>query len=333
MKTLGISRRDLLRLATVSLLTAGIGTLSQKAIAASADWPTKTVKLVVPFPPGGGTDLLARALAERLSNVFGRTFVVENRPGAGAAVGTEYVARATDGHTFLFASSNHVTVPALNTRLRYDIFKDFKSISLVTDQASVFAVSPDLPGANLGEVLEHIKANPGKYNYGTAGIGSGQHLSTAYLQQLTGIDVVHVPLKGQGEIISELLGKRIQLGFLVLSTALPYFQAGTIRPLGVSTEQRSVFAPDIPTISEAGVPNFVARSWLGLLGPVSTPDDVVTRLHDAVIAFKDDPSYIAITNKAGMTLINSTPEELDVEIKRGYDQWRAVVAKANIQQQ
>nr|WP_291829447.1 tripartite tricarboxylate transporter substrate-binding protein [Candidatus Symbiopectobacterium sp. PLON1] len=115
-------------------------------MAANADWPTKTVKLVVPFPPGGGTDLLARALAERLSKSFGQTFVVENRPVAGAAGGTEYVARATDGHTFLFASSNHVTVPALNTHLRYDIFKDFKSISLVSDQASVFAVSPDLPG-------------------------------------------------------------------------------------------------------------------------------------------------------------------------------------------
>lgn len=332
MNTSGISRRRWLRLASASLVAAGIA-LGSPALAANADWPTKTVKLVVPFPPGGGTDLLARALAERLSKSFGQTFVVENRPGAGAAVGTEYVARATDGHTFLFASSNHVTVPALNTHLRYDIFKDFKSISLVSDQASVFAVSPDLPGKNLTEVLAHIKANPGKYNYGTAGIGSGQHLSTAYLQQLTGIDVVHVPLKGQGEIISELLGKRIQLGFLVLSTAVPYFEAGTIRPLGVSTEQRSPFAPDIPTLSEAGVPNFVARSWLGLLGPASTPDSVVTKLHDAVVGYQNDPSYIAITDKAGMTLVNSTPAAFDAEIKRGYQQWRTVVTNANIQQQ
>lgn len=326
MSTDVLRRRELLSAATAALLL-GMAPLA----AVAADWPTRPVRLVVPFPPGGGTDLLAREIADQLSKQFPQPFVVENKPGAGAAVGTEYVANATDGHTFLFTSSNHVTVPALNTKLRYDIGKDFKSITLVADQASVLSVDPDLPGADLQEVIEHIRQNPGKYNYGTAGIGSGQHLNTAYLEQLTGIEMVHIPLKGQGEIITELLGKRIQVGFLVLSTALPYFQSGDIRPLGVATPERSPFAPDIPTIAEGGVDAFVSRSWLGLLGPASTPDEVVTRLHDAVTALADDPGYRAVTDKAGMTLVNSTPAEFDAEIARGLAQWQRVVAEANIQ--
>lgn len=326
MRAFDLSRRALLGAAVAAL--AGLA-----ATAEAADWPSQAVKLVVPFPPGGGTDLLARQLADQLSQVFPQPFVVENRPGAGAAVGTEFVAKSTDGHTFLFASSNHVTVPALNTNLRYDIHTDFKPITLVADQASVLSVDPDLPGADLQEVLEHIKAHPGQYNYGTAGIGSGQHLNTAYLQQLTGIDVVHVPLKGQGEIITELLGKRIQLGFLVLSTALPYFESGDIRPLGVATAERSKFAPDIPTVSESGVDAFVSRSWLGLIGPAATPDDVVEQLHTAITALADDPAYTAVTDRAGMTLVNYGPEEFADEIERGLDQWKRVVEIAGIETQ
>ncbi|MBB3770023.1 tripartite-type tricarboxylate transporter receptor subunit TctC [Angulomicrobium tetraedrale] len=330
MEKIKLLRRLALLLAS-GIVASGIAAAGAPAFAQS--WPTQPVKLVVPFPPGGGTDLLARELADKLSKKFGQSFVVENRPGAGAAVGTEYVARATDGHTFLFTSSNHVTVPALNTKLRYDIFKDFKPIVLVADQASVLAVDPALPGKDLKEVLAYIKANPGKFNYGTAGIGSGQHLNTAYLQQLTGIDIVHVPLKGQGEIIAELLGKRIQVGFLVLSTSLPYFKSGEIRPLGVATAERSKFAPDIPTIEEAGVNAFVSRSWLGLLGPASTPDAVVKELNTAIVDLAKDPSYLAVTDKAGMTLVNSTPAEFEAEIRRGYEQWKQVVATANIQTQ
>lgn len=326
MTTVKLTRRLLAVAATASLL-AGLGV---PFAARAADWPTQPVRLVVPFPPGGGTDLLARELADQLSKKFPQPFVVENKPGAGAAVGTEYVARSTDGHTFLFTSSNHVTVPALNTKVRYDIFKDFKSIVLVAGQASVLSVDPDLPGANLQEVIAYIKENPGKFNYGTAGVGSGQHLNTAYLQQLTGIDIVHIPLKGQGDIITELLGKRIQLGFLVLSTALPYFQSGDIRPLGVATAERSRFAPDIPTIADAGVDAFVSRSWLGLLGPASTPDAAVSQLHDAVVALAEDEAYRTVTDKAGMTLVNSTPAEFDTEIASGLAQWQRVVAEANI---
>ncbi|WP_454019604.1 Bug family tripartite tricarboxylate transporter substrate binding protein [Azospirillum sp. Marseille-Q6669] len=315
--------------ATAAATLAGVAAPEARA-AAPASWPTQPVRLVVPFPPGGGTDLLARALADRLSKLHPQPFVVENRPGAGAAVGTDYVAKSTDGHTFLFASSNHVTVPALSTAVRYDIFKDFKSVVLVADQASVLAVDPELPGKDAAEVLAHIKANPGTYNYGTAGIGSGQHLSTAFLQQLTGIDIVHVPLKGQGEIISELLGKRIQAGFLVLSTALPYFRSGQIRPLAVALPERSPFAPEIPTFGEAGLKDFAARSWLGLLAPAATPTAVVDRLHADIVGFAKDKDYVAITEKAGMALVNEGPAAFDAEIAAGYAQWKQVIQTAGI---
>lgn len=311
-----------------ALALSALPAAAQTAAPAPADWPRQPVKLVVPFPPGGGTDLLAREIAQRLSKPFGQPFVVENKPGAGAAVGIEAAARATDGHTILFTSSNFVTVPALNPKVRFDVVKDFKPVTLAAGQASVLAVHPGIPGATLAEAIAHIKANPGKYNYGSAGIGSGQHLSTEHLRAQTGIDVVHIPLQGQGQMITEMLGGRVHLNFLVLSTALPHFRSGAIRPLGVSEAERSPFAPDIPTIQEAGVPDFVLRSWLGALVPANVPDTVVERLHREIVALNADPEFKAKADTAGFTLIGSTPAAFAAVIRDDLALWSRIARTA-----
>lgn len=300
--------------------------------AQAQSYPSKPVKLVVPFPPGGSNDLLARQIADGLSRRLNNPFVVENKPGAGGAIGIDAVAKAApDGHTILVVSNTFVTMPALNRGLRFDILKDFAPISLLGEVPTVLAVTPDVPGDTLGEVLAYIRANPGTLNYGSAGIGAPQHLSTEYLKSLAGLDLVHVPLSGQGQMLTEMLGGRVQFMIGVFSTAQPYFAKGALKPLATGGARRTPSAPDLPTVAEAGLPGYQVQWWLGALAPAGTPAGIVARLNAEILALHDDDGFRAKLKAAGIDWVGSSPDEFAGVLDRDLTLWKKVVADSGVE--
>lgn len=320
-----------------ALLLAGLLAplaLLAPAAPAAEPYPSRPVKLVVPFPPGGSNDLLARDMAEALGRRLNAPFVVENRPGAGGAIGIEAVARApADGHTLLVVSNSLVTAPALNRQLRFDVVKDFAPISLIAELPTVLAATPDVPGTTLAEALAHIKANPGKLNYASGGIGAPQHLSMEYLKAVTGTDIVHIPLQGQGPMLTEMLGGRVQLMIGVFSTAQPYFAKGTLKALATGGARRTPAAPDLPTIAEAGVPGYQVQWWLGALAPAGTPPEVIALLNREILALHEDPAFRAKLAAAGIDWVGSGPAGFAEAIARDLALWKKVVADAGIDAQ
>ncbi|THF65254.1 tripartite tricarboxylate transporter substrate binding protein [Pseudothauera rhizosphaerae] len=321
-----------------TLFAASIRLLSAAALAAglalpahAQGYPARTVHLVVPFPPGGSTDIVARAFGEELQKRLGQPFVVENRPGASGSIGIGSVARAAaDGYTLLVTSNTLVTTPALNRKLPYDVLKDFAPVSLVADMPIALAAVPSLPGANLAEAIAHIKSHPGKYNYGSAGIGAPQHLTTEYLRALAGIDIIHVPLQGQGPMINEMLGDRVHLSFLVLSTAKPHFERGSLRSLGVAGAQRSPLAPGEPTIAEGGVTGFAVSWWQGLLAPAGTPAEVVQLLEREIREIGRQPAFHARLVELGLDFVGSTPAEFGRAIENDLKLWTRIADDAGL---
>lgn len=300
--------------------------------AAAQDYPSKPVRVVVPFPPGGGTDLYARELSQALAQRLGQPFVVENKPGASAAIGTELVAKAApDGYTILVTSNSLVTAPALNRKLRFDPVKDLAPVTLGADQPIALAVAPAVKGGSLGEVLADIKANPGKYNYVTAGVGSPQHLTTEHLRSLTGIDAVHVPLQGQGPMITELISGRSQIGFLVFSSAKPYFDNGQLRSVGIAGPKRTDVAPGQATLAEGGIKDFAVQWWLGVLAPAGTPEPIVQKLNREIVAIGSEPAFRSKLAAAGIDVIGSTPAEFAKAIKDDLALWTSIVDKNGIE--
>ncbi|MBP2228649.1 tripartite-type tricarboxylate transporter receptor subunit TctC [Azospirillum agricola] len=314
-------------LAPLALLVAG----APGAQAADA-YPSRPVRLVVPFPPGGSNDLLAREIADALAQRLKAPFVVENKGGAGGAIGIEAVAKApADGYTILVVSNSLVTAPALNRQLRFDAVKDFAPIALIAELPTVLAVTPDVPGTTLAEALAHIKANPGKLNYASAGIGAPQHLSTEYLKSATGADIVHIPLQGQGQMLTEMLGGRVQLMIGVFSTAQPYFAKGSLKALATGGARRTPAAPNLPTIAEAGVPGYAVQWWLGALAPAGTPPDIVGLLNREILALGQDTAFRAKLAAAGIDWVGSGPAEFGRTLARDLALWTKVVADAGIE--
>lgn len=300
--------------------------------ALAQSYPSKPVKLVVPFPPGGSNDLLAREIADGLSRRLNTPFVVENKSGAGGAIGIDSVAKAApDGLTLLVVSNTFVTMPALNNALRFDILKDFAPISLLGELPTVLAVTPDVPGNSLGEVLAYIRAHPGQLNYGSAGIGAPQHLSTEYLKSLAGLDMVHVPLSGQGQMLTEMLGGRVQFMIGVFSTAQPYFAKGTLKPLATGGAKRTPSAPDLPSVAEAGLPGYQVQWWLGALAPAGTPPGIVAKLNAEILSLHDDEGFRAKLKAAGIDWVGSSPAEFSRVLEHDLTLWRKVVAEAGIE--
>lgn len=306
--------------------------LSAAPIAAlhAAEWPTQAVRLIVPFPAGGGTDVPARALAEGLSQRYGTPFIVENRPGAGGAIGTQTAVQADDGHTLLFASSGHVTVPLVNSNVEYDIFEDFKAVSLLVEQPFVFTANSDVPVETLEEALALIAEQPGVFNYGSAGAGSGHHLHAELLQHLTGVELFHVPFNGQPDILNDLVAGRIEFSFVVLAGALPYIESGDLRPLALVSRERSDFAPEVPTFSELGI-DLATRTWFGLLAPSQTPDEVVARLYSEISSLAEDEGFQQVARNARLNVVNDAPEEFEVEIEQSYAQWEELVTTLDLE--
>jgi len=306
--------------------------LALAAGSALAQSNTKIARIVVPFAPGGVQDLLARAMSTELGTALGQTVIIENRPGAGGTVGTGYVAKsAPDSGTMVLGAASHNIAGSLYTKLSYDPQKDFAPMAHIGTADYVLMIHPDVPARTAAEYIRYAKANPGKLNYATAGVGSATHLSMAYFNGLAGIDVVHVPLKATGEAINEVISGRAQAVIAASIGALAFAKDSRIRLIGVTSPKRSKYLPEVPTIAESGLPGYQFDSWFGLLGPAATPAAEVNRVNAAMAKVLKDPVVLERLDKQGIEPLAMSNADfaklLAVDYKRMAEVVRASGAK------
>lgn len=283
------------------LLASSLGTALLSAVGMAQAQSTKPVRIVVPFAPGGVQDILARSFSVEMGAALGQTVIVENRAGAGGTIGNAYVARAeADGSVMVMAAASHNIAGSLYTKLTYDPQKDFAPLGHIGSASYVLMVHPDVPAKTAAEFIRHAKANPGKMNYASAGVGSATHLAMAYFNGLAGIDVVHVPLKATGEAINEVISGRAQAVIAASIGALAFAKDSRIRLLGVTSPKRSKYLPELPTLAESGLPGYQFDSWFGLLGPAGVPAEQANRIHAAVSKLLKDPVILERLDKQGI---------------------------------
>ena len=307
-----------------ALLLCAIPALAQ-------DWPAKTVKVIVPFPPGGGTDTVARPLAARLSQMLGQQFVIDNRGGAGGTIGAAVAAKsAPDGYTVLLYSVHGAVAASAFRNLSYDLERDLMPVTTVAIFPDVLVAANRVPAKTLPELLAYARANPGKINCGSAGNGTSRHLSCEMFNIQSGIKATHVPYKGTGPATTALLAGEIDYIFEALGSASAFIRAGTVRPIMVTSAKRSPSFPDIPTALESGLPGFEVTSWYGLWVPAGTPQAIVQRLQAAVAKAFEDPEMRELWFKLGAEPGGSSPEEFRDLVSRDVAKWGKVVREARI---
>jgi tripartite-type tricarboxylate transporter receptor subunit TctC len=310
-------------------LTAHLITASSAAYA--QDYPTRPVRLVVPTAPGGGTDISARLIAPKLSEYLGQPVVVEDRAGGNTSVGVEFVAKSPpDGYTLLMGISSLAINPHTQSKVPYDPVKDFAPISQVVVVPLVLVSHPSLPARSLKELIAFVGTRPGQLNYGTGSVGSNPHLAMELFLSMSGLKVVHVPYRGQGPAMIDLVAGHLQLMMANLLTALPHVRSGRARAFGVSSVKRSNVAPDIPTIAEAGVPGYEVVQWFGVLAPANTPRDIIAKLHAATVRALQDPGIKERFIGDGADTIGNTPEEFAAIIRADLKKWGKMVKDAGI---
>jgi tripartite-type tricarboxylate transporter receptor subunit TctC len=310
-------------------LIALLWTLS--AAVAAQDFPSRPIRLVVPFAAGGGTDISARFLAEGMQPLIGQTIIVDNRPGAGSVVGTEIAAKATpDGHTWLLGNISMAFNVALYQQLPYDTLRDFVPVSLVTDQPNILVAHPSLPAKSLKEFIALARSQPDKLTYGSAGTGSGTHLAMELLMLSQSLKLVHVPYKGTGPALTALLGNQISSFFSTFASALPHVKAGRLQTFGVTSVKRAPTLQEAPTIAEAGVPGYEYSTWYGLLVPGKTPRAVVDKVNKAAVAALNSAEVRQKLLANGMDPIPSTPARYSEYLKSETAKWSKVIRAAKI---
>ena len=314
----------------VILLVAAGAAAWQPAHAQS--YPTKPIRFIIPYPPGGGSDTIFRQFVPHLAERLGQPIVVDNRGGAGGSMGMEAAARAKpDGYTIVAALTAQLAVnPALYKNLPYDPVKDFAPITLFADGPYLLVVHPSLPVKSVKEFIDYVRKNPGKISYASAGNGSGAHLAGELLNSMTGIKMVHVPYKGGGPGLIGLLSGEVQLSFQTWASSRGHIKEGRIRALGVTTSRRPKAIPDIPTIAEAGVPGYATGVWYALLAPAGTPRAIIDRLNRETVAVLKMPEFSKQLMVQAIDPIGSTPEELAQYIKSEMDKWAKMVKEAGI---
>jgi tripartite-type tricarboxylate transporter receptor subunit TctC len=295
------------------------------------EWPTKPLRLILPFPPGGGTDILGRLIAERLSAGLGQAVIAENRGGAGGNVGAEAAARsAPDGYTIVLVAPSLAISPALYSKINYDPVKDFAPISLVATVPNVMVTQPTLPAQNLVEFIQYAKAKPGALNFGSGGAGTSNHLAGELFNIVTGVKLVHVPYKGVNLAMQDVLAGNVHLVFIGIPAAAPHIKSGKLRALAVVAPRRSPALPDVPTVSEAGLHNFDVTTWYGILAPAGTPRPIVNRLNGELVKILNSPEMKEKLAATGTEPLTSTPEEFADYIKREMAKWADVIKRAGV---
>lgn len=293
-------------------------------------YPTRPVRILVPLSPGGAMDAIARGLAPKLGDALGQTVVVENRPGAGSHISLEILHAATpDGHTLMMASLTPIIHPLLY-KSRFDIQRDFTPVSQVTAQGYVMTVHPTIPAKSVLELVQYLKANSGKLNYSSSGIGSPIHLSGELFQVATGTKMIHVPYKGMGAAYTDMVGGRIEVGFPTIVSSVPHVQAGRLRPLAVTTPRRVAAAPDLPTFAEAGVKGVVVVNWYGLLAPRNTPKAVVDRIATETHTAMHSAEVMKRLASDGSEPVGSSPSQFAAHLRAEHEKWGRVIKQAGI---
>jgi tripartite-type tricarboxylate transporter receptor subunit TctC len=313
---------------TFSVFLASLAASLFFAFAAiAADYPARTVTIVVAFPPGGPSDVLARILGKKLEQILGQPFIVENRPGAGGNIAAEQVARAApDGHTLLNGNNSILaTNAALYKKINFDPEKDFIPLSLIGTQANILVVNPKVPANSMAELIALAKANPGKLNFASSGYGAAAHLAGELFKTEAKIDIVHVAYKGAAPALQELIGGQTQMMFATAASVVGHIKSGLVRPLAVTTLKRTSVLPDVATVDELGLKGFDATTWHGLVAPAGTPKEVVDKLSHAIATALADPAVRKALGDLGVDIVGNSPAEFAAYIKAEIPKWTAVV--------
>ena len=298
-------------------------------------WPTRPVRMIIAFPPGGPTDLVSRVLAQRLSEQLGQQVIVDNKPGAGGNLAAELAARATpDGYTIFYNTSAIVIGPALYGKVNYDTLKDFAPVALTASVPMVLVVNPQLPARSVKEFLDLAKSRPGALNYSSSGTGTITHLASAMMSSQTGVQTQHIPYKGSAPGLVDLAAGQTQFMIDTINTVLPYVRDNRLRGLAVTSIKRSSLLPDLPTLAESGMPGFDAAAWQGIVVPTGTPADIVQKLNAEIVkALKQPDVQAKLHDQLGMNIVGSTPEEMKAMVSHEIEKWQQVVADAKIPKQ
>jgi len=309
-----------------------VATLGAASAAIAQAYPVKPIRLVIPYPPGGGSDTIGRPLAQKISEGLGQQVVVENRGGANGNIGMEAVARAApDGYTIVFALSAQLAInPSLYQKIPYDPVRDYSPITLLGAGGYILVVHPSLPVKSVKELIALAKTQPGQIAYSSSGNGSGGHLAAELLNSMAGIRMLHVPYKGGGPALMDLIAGQVQLLFATQLASWPHVQSGRIRALAVSTAKRPASLPDLPTVAEAGVPGYDSGVWYGVLAPAGTPREIVMRLNGEIVRVLNLPDYRGLLVNNTIEPIGSPPEQLGQYIKSELVKWAKVVKDANV---
>ncbi len=301
---------------------------------AQSSFPERPIRMIVPFAPGGGSDISARMMTDELGRVLGTTIVIDNRPGAGSSLGTDLATKASpDGYTTLLGNISLAFNAALYKKLPYTALRDLVTISLATEQPNIIVTHPSLAAKTLQEFVALAKKQPGKLTYASAGLGSGTHLAMEMLMMSQKIELVHVPYKGTGPAITAMLGNETSAFMSTFASALPHIKSGRLRTLGVTTSKRSRALPDVPTIAESGVPGFEYATWYGVLGPNGIPKPIVDKLNKSIVSVLNMPEVVKRYDNQGMDVRPSTVAEFRALLKSETDKWAKVVRDAKIPQQ
>ena len=299
--------------------------------AAAQTYPARPINLVVPFPAGGTTDVLARALGQELAKSLGQPVVVENKPGAGATLGADYVAKAApDGYVLLMGAVHHTIATSVYRNLQYDFQKDFAPVTTVALVPNILVVNPKVPAQTVQELLALARQTPGKLTFGSNGMGTGQHLIGAQFQDMGGVKLLHVPYRGSGPLTTDLLGGQIDMSFDTITPVLPHVKSGKLRALAVTTDQRSAALPDTPTMQEAGLKGFNMGTWFGVLAPAATPPDIVARLNAEMVKIIRSPEFGKRMAEIGAVPIGDSSAHMARQIKEDTERYAKLVKQANV---
>jgi tripartite-type tricarboxylate transporter receptor subunit TctC len=324
------ARDALLGFTALGLCAAASATFAAQGDAAK-DYPNKPVRFIVPFVPGAGTDMTARAIAAKLSERWGQQVVVDNRPGAAGTIGVDLTAQATpDGYTICLISASHSVNAATNPKLPYDLTRDLQAVSQATSLFYVLYVNPKVPAKSVKELVAHAKANPGKLNFGSSGTGGLQHFAGEMFAHLAGVKIVHVPYKGGAAVITDALAGNIQIGFGTLLSTRGHMKAGRLRLLGVSTRERTPAAPELPTVAESGVPGYEVDQWYGVITSAKVSRAIVNKLAAGVAEAIKSPEVAQRFQAEGSTPVGTRPEQFSAHIKSEIGKWRKLVKDAGL---
>jgi len=317
-------------LKTLRLLLIGLA-LMMSGMAVAQNFPSKTIRLIVPFPPGGPNDIIARVVSQRMSEILKQTIIVDNRSGQGGVVGTDVVAKAPpDGYTIAIASAGALAISPSMEKVAYDTLKDLQPITLVAKVPEMLVVATNVPADNMQELVKLAKAEPGKLNFASSGPGSMPHLAGELFKLTADINIVHVPYRGAAPAVNDLLAQQVQMVFLDLPVLLPQIKAGKLKPIAVGTTQRVQSLPDVPTTVEAGMPNLQTENWYGMVAPAKTPPEIVAILNKAASEAMKDPAVIEKLASQGAILVGDSPEHFRDYIDSETKKWAKVIVDAGV---